>query len=133
MLIERVSAHIRFSQDTGQGWKTVELGAEAHIEPAEDWALAQQGLYAMLTVQLRQLWPQNGVAPEHAQNGTEKAVEPGSWEELEASPSPKSQEHYCAEHGTAFRKYEKDGKFWFSHKQGDNWCREQPARGWRNG
>jgi hypothetical protein len=83
MLIERVSANIRFSQDTGQGWKTIELGAEAHIKPAEDWALAQQGLYSLLAAQLRQLWPQNGAMPEHAPEGPRMAIPPGSWEELE--------------------------------------------------
>jgi hypothetical protein len=95
MLIERVSASIRFSQDTGQGWKTIELGAEAHIEPAEDCALAQQGLYSLLATQLRQLWPQNGTTPEHTQhtqNGAEKAVEPGSWEEVEQAQAPKDTE-----------------------------------------
>jgi hypothetical protein len=122
MLIERVSAHIRFSQDTGKGcWKTVELGAEAHIEPAEDWALAQQGLYSLLTAQLRQLWQQNGVAPGHGHSGPDKAIQPPPAYEAASVPH----EHYCLEHQTAFRRFEKDGRYWYSHKADNgSWCKE---------
>jgi hypothetical protein len=101
MKVTQVSATIRFSKDTGQGaWKVIELGAEASVDPEENWALAQQGLYAMLTTQLRALWghPSTGSGesgPEHTQNGHEKppsttlrtGVEP-TWEEIKAYPSP---------------------------------------------
>ena len=35
-------------------------------------------------------------------------------------------EHYCEEHETAYRKYTKGDKYWYSHKiEGtDNWCNE---------
>jgi hypothetical protein len=58
MRVTTVSAAIRFSKDTGQGWKTIDIGAEASLDPDDDWVVAQQGLYSQLTAQLRQLWQQ---------------------------------------------------------------------------
>jgi hypothetical protein len=75
MKVDHVSANIRFSKDTGQGWKSIELGVEAGLDAEEDWYLAQQGLYAMLTVQLRELWGKSGVATEPTQNGYHESVE----------------------------------------------------------
>jgi hypothetical protein len=131
MKVERVSANIRFSKDTGAGaWKVVELGVEATIGPDEDWTLAQSGLYAVLASQLRSLWSQNSLSPEHSQNASEKPVQ-GDWEHLESSPSPKPARpaarsaHWCTEHGVEFRRFEKDGRTWYSHKVGDGWCKEQ--------
>jgi hypothetical protein len=130
--VERISAHIRFSKDTRQGWKTIELGAEASIDPAtEDWVICQTGLYSQLAQRLRTLWSQNGHNPEHSQNGQEKPKE-ASWRELESYPSPVEKKpapkaHWCEEHQTAFRKFERDGRFWYSHKNGDGWCKEQRA------
>ena len=38
MKIEKVSATIRYSQDTGHGaWRVIELGAEASISDKEQW------------------------------------------------------------------------------------------------
>jgi hypothetical protein len=63
MQVTTVSASVRYSKGLGPNeYKTVELTAEAHVDPDEDWLLAQQGLYAMLTAQLRALWGQNGAA-----------------------------------------------------------------------
>jgi hypothetical protein len=47
-------------------------------------------------------------------------------------PSPKA--HYCQEHQTVFKRFEKDGKHWYSHPiKGGGWCKEQPLlRGWRD-
>jgi hypothetical protein len=79
-----IKAGIKYSKDTGNGWKTIELGAEATIDVEEDWVLAQEGLYSMLTRQLRTLWgwTQNGDSPEPAQNGSEKTAET-IWQDLE--------------------------------------------------
>jgi len=31
----------------------------------------------------------------------------------------------CHQHGVPFRQYQKDGRTWFAHRQGDGWCRQQ--------
>jgi hypothetical protein len=117
MKVTTVSAHIRLSRDVGSQWKTVELSAEATVDPNEDWALAQQGLYTMLTAQLRHLWSLNG------HNGAESHVE-ATWDEIKAMPSPK--DHWCPEHQTEFKRYEKDSRHWYSHSiPGGGWCKEQ--------
>ncbi len=42
MEVNKISANIRYSQDTGKGaWKVVELGAEATISDREHWKQAQ--------------------------------------------------------------------------------------------
>lgn len=34
--------------------------------------------------------------------------------------------HYCEEHQTEFKRFEKDGRVWYSHKAPDGkWCREK--------
>ena len=50
MEVNKISATIRYSQDTGKGsWKVVELGAEASISDREFWQQAQSELYYQLT------------------------------------------------------------------------------------
>ncbi len=57
MKVEKISATIRYSQDTGKGaWKVIELGAEATISDREHWKQAQSELYYQLGDQLRTLW-----------------------------------------------------------------------------
>ena len=34
-------------------------------------------------------------------------------------------DHHCAEHGVGFRRYEKEGRAWYAHKAGGEWCRER--------
>jgi hypothetical protein len=118
MKITTISAAFRFSKDTGAGWKVIELGAEATLDSEEDWHLAQQGLYSSLTAQLRTLWGRNGVT-EHS-----PAVQPA--EEEKTYIPITTQEHFCSVHQTEFRKYEKGGQIWYSHKGPDGaWCRER--------
>jgi hypothetical protein len=132
MEVTKVNANIRFSKDIGNGaWKVVELGCEATVGPDEDWTLCQSGLYAVLAGQLRSLWSQNTLSPEHASKGPEKAAE-GTWEAVEhysppaeSARPPARSAHWCSEHGTEFRKFEKDGRTWYSHKAGDGWCKER--------
>ena len=46
MEVNKISATIRYSQDTGKGsWKVVGLGAEASISDREFWQQAQSELY----------------------------------------------------------------------------------------
>jgi hypothetical protein len=122
MKVERVNATIRYSREENGAWKSLELGAEASIGLDDDWQISQALLYTQRADQLKSLWRANG--QEHAQNGPERPVEP-DWEEIKAVPLP--QEHWCSIHHKQFRKYEKDGKAWFSHKNGDSWCKEQPS------
>jgi hypothetical protein len=128
MKVTSVSVNVRYAKEIEGSWKTVELSAEATVDPEETWTLAQQGLYTMLTAQLRTIWGQNG-----HQNGSQKPVE-GTWEELESYPSPDParqpppREHFCLEHQTEFKRYEKNGSIWYSHRNGEyGWCKEQPA------
>jgi hypothetical protein len=70
MQVNRVTATVRYSQDTGKGaWKSLELGCDASIDPKEDWQKAQASLYGQLAQQFKTLWSQNGTAPEHALEG----------------------------------------------------------------
>lgn len=39
-------------------------------------------------------------------------------EKKEEAPKP----GFCTIHGVEMRKFEKNGKSWYSHKQGDGWC-----------
>ena len=33
--------------------------------------------------------------------------------------------HYCQQHGCEYKRYEKDGRVWYSHRVGNQWCREK--------
>ena len=73
MKVERVTATIKYSQDTGKGaWKAIEIGAEATVDAKDTWQQAQHQLYGELSQQLKTLWC-NG---KMAQNGSESAVQP---------------------------------------------------------
>jgi hypothetical protein len=44
MDVQTISANVRYSKALAPGeHKTIELGAEASLDPGEDWGLAQQG------------------------------------------------------------------------------------------
>jgi hypothetical protein len=121
MRVFNVAVNIRYAKEIEGAWKTVEVGAEATVEEGEQWTLCQQGLFA----QLREVWAmgKNGRGPEPAENGHEKLVEVGTWEELASAPSP-AKAHWCSLHEQPFKRFEKDSKFWYSHKTPDGWCRE---------
>ena len=109
MDVDRVSACIRFSQDTGKGaWKVVEVAAEGTVGALEEWREAQTRLYTELSSQLKELWA-----------GSKSA-------EVEPSPIQTAEQHWCLEHDMAFsRRTGKNGNEWFSHKASDGgWCRE---------
>ena len=120
MKVTTVTATIKYSQDTGKGaWKAVEIGADATVDAAETWQQAQASLYHQLGCQLKTLW-NNGKG---AQNGSEGYGEAVPVLEPQSSPAPP--EHYCQEHQTEYKRYERQGKVWYSHKGPDGkWCKE---------
>jgi hypothetical protein len=66
MNVNKVTATVRYSQDTGKGaWKSLELGCEASITERENWQATQAHLYSDLAQQFKSLWSQTGQAPEH--------------------------------------------------------------------
>ena len=112
MNITTVSASVRFSKDLGgKQFKTVELSAEGTVNANENWRAAQAQLYADLGQQLKALWTANG-------NG-----------DTNSNSQESTPEHYCHEHGTEFKRYEKEGRVWYSHRFGDAWCKEKPRNG----
>jgi hypothetical protein len=121
MKVTAVSASIRYSKSLGLGeHKTVELSANADLEPGDDWFVAQQNLYTSLGTQLRTLWGKNG-ALEHAPDASGKLVEPPQWHEA----SSVLHGHYCQQHQTEFKYHEKGGRVWYSHKLPKGWCNER--------
>ena len=126
MKVEKVSATIRYSQDTGKGvWKVVELGAEATISDREHWKQAQSELYYQLAGQLQTLWS-NGSSDGAALNGAGGA-ETTIAGSPESEPAPTTtRKHWCAEHQQSFtQKSGKDGSSWWSHKAPDgSWYKE---------
>ena len=127
MKIDRISAQVKYSHDTGHGaWKSVEIGAEATVDERERWAAALSQLYTELGSELKRLWAANGNAhktPESHQNGSESTVEP-----LQPAEQPDTQangSHHCQQHGVPFREYSRGNSRWWAHKDGAKWCREK--------
>jgi hypothetical protein len=119
MKVDRVTVAIRYINDSGKGaWKAVELGAEAMLAPDEDWPTAQGQLYHQLGQQMKALWA-NGSGK--AQHGPEKPVDA-----LPSPPPPPAppRAHWCQQHRVEYRRYEKQGRAWYSHRVGDGWCKE---------
>ncbi|MCZ6866209.1 MAG: hypothetical protein O7E55_02610 [Chloroflexi bacterium] len=125
MQISKISALVRYSQDTGKGaWKVIELGAEATVSDHEHWKVAQSELYYQLGDQLRQLWNNGTDAALNSQNGAESHVEPPTASEPTLMPRP----HWCQPHDQEWKRRTKDGTVWYSHRQGKGWCNEpEPA------
>ena len=127
MKVEKVSATIRYSQDTGHGaWKVIELGAEATVSDREHWKQAQSELYYQIANQLRSLWSGNNgtAAALNSQNGAENQVEPPAASEPPQTPRP----HWCQPHDMDWKRRTKNGTVWYSHRQGKGWCNKpEPA------
>ena len=117
MKVERVSATIKYSQDTGHGaWKAVEIGAEASVDDCEGWSQALAHLYGDLGQQLKTLWA-NGTgqnAQTRAEEPTEAASEPEPPQQVPTQPPA----HFCQEHQTPFKQYHRGDNVWNSHKTG---------------
>ncbi len=113
MQVDRVRASLRYSRDTGNGWKTVELGAEASLGAQEEWQKAEAQLYTELSASLMSLWARGTF------NG----------EKAEESRELEQPAHWCQEHNQEFRRFERQTSkglsVWYSHKrEGEGWCRE---------
>ncbi len=123
MKVEKVSATIRYSQDTGHGaWKVIEIGAEGSVDARENWQSAQAFLYHELGQQMKNLWSNGNGAALNGSGDAEAAIQPLPEPELATI----TREHWCATHGVAYtQKNGKDGASWWSHKAPDgSWCRE---------
>ena len=130
MKVEKVSANIRYSQDTGKGaWKVIELGAESSVEAREHWQAAQAFLYSELGKQMKTLWS-NGTSTGagRAVNGQDRSE---SHADEPAGPEPTQKrsrggvEHWCEAHRQEFKRRSKNGTVWYSHRQGSAWCNEE--------
>ncbi len=125
MKVERVSATIKYSQDTGHGaWKAVEIGAEASVDDREAWSQALAHLYGDLGQQLKTLWS-NGKSQE-GQEATvsprEPLIGPTATRTTPAGPP----EHYCQDHQVEFKRYSRGNQIWYAHRLPDGkWCREK--------
>jgi hypothetical protein len=100
MKVTTVSASVRYSKALGDGQhKTIELSAEAAIEGKKTWTEAQSNLYQQLGQQLKALWREGN------KEGPEKVAQ-------DALPEKPTQAlaHYCQEHQTEYKRFEKDGK-----------------------
>ena len=114
MKVDRVKASLRYSRDTGNGWKTVELGAEASLGPQEEWQEAEAQLYTELSASLMSLWAR-GIC---------------DGDKTEGYQEPEARTHWCQEHSQEFRRYEKQTSkglsAWYSHRvEGGGWCKEK--------
>ncbi len=112
---------MRFSGAVGPSrFKTVELSAEATVQGDEDWQDAQSELYSQLGKQVKYLWLQGQEPPEGARMAAEDIPGPTLNE-----PQPTVPDHYCLEHQTEFKRYQRGADTWYSHKTVDGtWCRE---------
>jgi hypothetical protein len=109
MKVTEVSAVVRYSAEARGAWRSIEVGATASLTNSDETLeSAQDELYQRLRQQLRVLWT----------NGSSR---PGVQAETPASQNG----HYCQEHQKEFRRYEKGGNAWYSHRQGSSWHNEK--------
>ena len=127
MEVSKISANIRYSQDTGKGaWKVIELGAEASVSDREFWKQVQSELYYQLGDQLRTLSSNgsNNSNGTNSQKGAESPVDKPAASEPTETPRP----HWCYPHDLEWKRRTKNGVVWYSHRQGQGWCNEpEPA------
>lgn len=151
MQIDRITATVKYSQDTGKGcWKSLELGCEASLDGRENWQAAQAALYGQLAQQFRELWQRNGTAP-HAQSlpRTEPAPDDSirrygdsseghqidaqasaneSHIQVPANGSAGTPDPFCQKHGVPFKARKGPHGDFYSHRMGGtmegtgNWC-----------
>ena len=56
-----IKMSLKLSKETPQGWRGLELGAEASLAPFEDVTTAAPKLYAQLRSEFAKLWNANGI------------------------------------------------------------------------
>jgi hypothetical protein len=102
----------RYSKQMTDGsYKTVELGCEGSLASSdENWHKVSLDLYRELGDQMRQVF---------SGNGSGKVAQEPPKPNL---PAPQ-REHWCAQHQTRLKKYAKDARIWYSHRQGNGWCK----------
>lgn len=136
MRVDRITASLRYSEDSGRGaWRSLELSAEAEIQPGESWKIAQTNLYGELAEQFKALW-KTPHPPEMPQEAAESSVQASaSRSSSEGSrqvparqnaSSGQPVDHFCQEHGVPFRERDgRFGKFWSHQIEGTRvWCNE---------
>jgi hypothetical protein len=120
MQVTEVSVMAKYSLDTGHGWKAIEVGATATLDGDETLEVAQQELYARLASQLKTLWANGrGTPSQEVSEASRIDVQPSQVQH----PS-NGKGHWCAEHGVEFKRYEKNGSAWYSHRAGSGWHNE---------
>ena|SRR5918996_1204457 len=128
MRVTEVSVVAKYSLDTGHGWKAIEVGATATLELEETLEGAQQELYNRLASQLKSLWANGRGSPSQACPEQSRGDAPEG-HRIDAQPSsaplpPNGKGHWCYEHGVEYKRYEKNGAAWYSHRQGSGWHNE---------
>jgi len=67
------------------------------------------------------LWGSNGNGHDMPLEAPRLAL--GESETSQTTPTPV---HYCQQHQAEFKRFEKGGRVWWSHKTGDGkWCRQK--------
>ena len=111
MRINEVQAQVRYSSEVRGSWVTIELGSTASLTSSEETLESvSDELYKRLTKQLKVLWA-SGHPKDNGQEGHQIAAQP-------------AQPRYCQEHQKEFKRHEKEGNAWYSHRQGSGWHNE---------
>jgi hypothetical protein len=143
MKVDKINAVVRYSLDTGHGWKSLELGCEASVDERENWQTAQATLYGQLAQQFKALWSQpapaqaGGATPqvkEAHQESHQTCPEQGRRMPVQApqTPTPPTDRpHFCVEHNQEWAKKNGPHGEFFSHpigggneKGSKSWCNE---------
>ncbi|MCL4535435.1 MAG: hypothetical protein M1370_09790 [Bacteroidetes bacterium] len=118
MQVVNVSVTVRESRESGDGWRSLELGAQAQVYPNEDWREAQRALHEALTAQLEAMGAgrdgQEAVREAQDGNGQEDSVQE------ESTPASPEKEVACPTHHKA-----KKGKYGFycpTKLPDGSWC-----------
>jgi hypothetical protein len=121
MRVTKVSSIIRYAAEAKGAWRTIEVSAEAAINPEENWQTVQQELYRQLGDQLKSMWSRGA---SKAQTEADSWIELGGNHKEALTPVP-SREHFCTAHQIEYKRFTKDGRTWYSHKAPDGkWCKE---------
>ena len=142
MLVTEVRVSIRKSIGEDKEWRTIELGATAAVN-GDDWQTVQNNLYRSMEAKLTILAAEPAQLPlpspqavesalrtavRSTQNGTGGGSAPTGGQSTdkpaEAAPGRSTQlpAPICQKHGVPYQRYEKNGRSWWAHKAGDDWC-----------
>jgi hypothetical protein len=102
-----------FRWDHPDGWENIQTTVRhgASLDDVMDHLDTVMGALEMLSSQ--------GIKPPTSVRGTPSvAPAPGK-------PIP---DDFCQIHNVTMKKYERDGKVWYAHKEGDIWCNEKDRK-----